>query len=90
MGQHTKLDLGIIRIGKHISVFWDKHLPDQPSEFHTNGDILQVHDELLVETAEEEKEQVSAILEKEMKNAASLAVSLEIDMHTGSNWYEAK
>ena len=29
-------------------------------------------------------------LEKEMKNAASLAVSLEIDMHTGSNWYEAK
>lgn len=52
--------------------------------------LLQVHDELLVETAEEEKEQVSAILEKEMKNAASLAVSLEIDMHTGSNWYEAK
>ena len=34
--------------------------------------LLQVHDELLVETAEEEKEQVSAILEKEMKNAASL------------------
>ena len=52
--------------------------------------LLQVHDELLVETAEEEKEQVSAILEKEMKNAASLAVSLEIDMHIGSNWYEAK
>ena len=52
--------------------------------------LLQVHDELLVETAEDEKEQVSAILEKEMKNAASLAVSLEIDMHTGSNWYEAK
>lgn len=52
--------------------------------------LLQVHDELLVETAEAEKEQVSAILEKEMKNAASLAVSLEIDMHTGSNWYEAK
>ena len=52
--------------------------------------LLQVHDELLVETAEDETAQVSAILEKEMKNAASLAVSLEIDMHTGSNWYEAK
>lgn len=52
--------------------------------------LLQVHDELLVETAEDETAQVSAILEKEMKNAARLAVSLEIDMHTGSNWYEAK
>ncbi|MGN0400619.1 MAG: DNA polymerase I [Blautia sp.] len=52
--------------------------------------ILQVHDELLIETAEEELEQVKVILEKEMKHAADLAVSLEIDMHTGKNWYEAK
>lgn len=52
--------------------------------------LLQVHDELLIETAAEEVEQVSAILEREMKNAAKLAVSLEIDMHTGNNWYEAK
>lgn len=52
--------------------------------------LLQVHDELLIETAEEELEQVSGILENEMKNAASLAVSLEVDMKTGENWYEAK
>lgn len=52
--------------------------------------ILQVHDELLIETAEEELTQVKDILEKEMKAAADLAVSLEIDMHTGRNWYEAK
>ena len=52
--------------------------------------ILQVHDELLIETAEDELEQVKRILEKEMKHAADLAVSLEIDMHTGKNWYEAK
>ena len=38
----------------------------------------------------EEKEQVAKILEEEMKGAASLAVSLEIDLHTGENWYEAK
>ena len=52
--------------------------------------ILQVHDELLIETAEDEVEQVSGILEKEMKEAAHLSVALEIDMHTGKNWYEAK
>lgn len=52
--------------------------------------ILQVHDELLIETAQEELEQVSRILEEEMRQAADLAVPLEVDMHTGNNWYEAK
>lgn len=52
--------------------------------------ILQVHDELLVETALEEEEQVKAILSEEMKHAASLKVELEIDMHTGMSWFEAK
>ena len=52
--------------------------------------ILQVHDELLIETAEDETEEVKKILDEEMKAAARLAVTLEIDMHTGSNWYEAK
>lgn len=52
--------------------------------------ILQVHDELLIETVKEEETSVAAILEEEMKQAAQLAVTLEIDMHTGTNWYEAK
>ena len=52
--------------------------------------ILQIHDELLVETAEDEMSLVADIMEKEMKNAAELAVSLEIDLHTGKNGYEAK
>ena len=52
--------------------------------------VLQVHDELLIETAKEEVEQVSAILEREMRQAAVLSVPLEVDMHTGENWYEAK
>ncbi|MGN0345501.1 MAG: DNA polymerase I [Lachnospiraceae bacterium] len=52
--------------------------------------ILQVHDELLVETAEAEQEQVAAILSEEMQHAADLSVALEIDMHSGHNWYEAK
>ncbi len=52
--------------------------------------ILQVHDELLIETALEEEEQVRMILEEEMVHASSLAVELEIDLHVGINWYEAK
>ena len=52
--------------------------------------VLQVHDELLIETHETEIEEVKAILEKEMMNAAALSVPLEIDMHVGTNWYEAK
>ena len=52
--------------------------------------ILQVHDELLIETKREETAQVAAILEEEMKNAAHLKVNLEVDMEEGENWYEAK
>lgn len=52
--------------------------------------ILQVHDELLIETKKEELEAVSRILEEEMKGAVSLAVDLEVDMNQGNNWYEAK
>ena len=52
--------------------------------------VLQVHDELLIETKKEEIETFSKILEEEMKGAAHLSVELEIDMHEGENWYEAK
>ena len=52
--------------------------------------ILQVHDELLIETVKEEEEAVKKILSENMKSAAELSVALEIDLHTGSNWYEAK
>lgn len=52
--------------------------------------ILQIHDELLIETEESETEQVRDILSANMKQAADLDVALEIDLHTGTNWYEAK
>lgn len=52
--------------------------------------ILQVHDELLIETFAGEEDKVRSILTQEMQNAADLAVKLEIDLHTGSDWYEAK
>lgn len=52
--------------------------------------ILQIHDELLIETHKEEIEQVSAILREEMLKAADMSVPLEVEVKTGSNWYEAK
>ena len=52
--------------------------------------ILQVHDELLIETAAEEESAVKKLLAEEMTGAAKLKVELEIDMHDGKNWFEAK
>jgi DNA polymerase-1 len=52
--------------------------------------LLQVHDELLVETAVDELDTVRKILEEEMVGACDLAVRMEIDMHDGKSWYEAK
>lgn len=52
--------------------------------------ILQVHDELLIETVKEEESVVREILEENMRTASQMAVTLEVDLHTGENWYEAK
>ena len=51
--------------------------------------VLQIHDELLVETYPEEKDQVKQILHDEMKNAAHTAVPLEVEVEEGTDWYEA-
>ena len=52
--------------------------------------ILQVHDELLIEAVEEEKEQVEKILKQEMENVIKLKVPLKIDIEEGNNLYDAK
>lgn len=52
--------------------------------------VLQVHDELLIEAWQPELEAVKRLLKEEMEQAAELLVPLEVDMHTGTNWYEAK
>lgn len=52
--------------------------------------ILQVHDELLIEAVEEEKEQVENILKQEMENVIKLKVPLKIDIEEGNNLYDAK
>ena len=52
--------------------------------------ILQVHDELIVECPEEEKERVAALLTEEMEGAMHLSVPLTAEAHWGKNWLEAK
>ena len=51
---------------------------------------LQIHDELLIETDRAEATEVAELLKDKMKHAAELSVSLEVDLHTGENWYDAK
>ena len=52
--------------------------------------LLQIHDELLIETHLDEFEEVKEILQNEMMNAVSLRVPLNIDIEQGASWYEAK
>ncbi|MDD6572331.1 MAG: DNA polymerase I [Thermoflexaceae bacterium] len=52
--------------------------------------VLQVHDELLIECHKTEIDMVKEILQEEMMKAAVLSVPLEVDMHVGNDWFEAK
>ena len=52
--------------------------------------LVQVHDELVLEVVNSEREQVEAILKETMENVVKLSVPLLIDMHAGKNWAEAK
>ncbi|MCR5487840.1 MAG: DNA polymerase I [Lachnospiraceae bacterium] len=51
--------------------------------------VLQVHDELLIETAPGEEEAVKELLKTAMMGACSLAVPLEVDIHNGADFYDA-
>ena len=51
--------------------------------------VLQIHDELLVETYIEEKEKVKQVLLEEMQGAADLSVPLLVEVEEGNNWFEA-
>lgn len=52
--------------------------------------VLQIHDELIIETKKEEVETVQKILVQEMMHAADLAVPLLVDANVGDSWYDAK
>jgi DNA polymerase-1 len=52
--------------------------------------ILQVHDELIIETLKEEEADVKALLRENMEQAFPLSVPLTVELSTGANWYDLK
>ncbi|MDR0984223.1 MAG: DNA polymerase I [Ruminococcus sp.] len=52
--------------------------------------LLQIHDELLIESSFSDCEKAKQILKQEMEQAFKLSVKLEVDIHEGENWYVAK
>lgn len=52
--------------------------------------ILQVHDELIIETFDDEKDQVAKLLKEAMESAIKLKVDLKVDLNTGDNWLALK
>ena len=52
--------------------------------------VLQIHDELLIETKIEETEQVKNILKNCMENVIKLSIPLKVDINIGNSWYDAK
>jgi len=52
--------------------------------------VLQVHDEVIVEVAKEEKEAVGPLVRRALTGAAELSVPLEVSMAWGASWAEAK
>ena len=52
--------------------------------------VLQIHDELIIDTAIEEKEQVKQMLKESMENACKLSIPLLAELSEANNWYEAK
>jgi DNA polymerase-1 len=64
----------------------DKRLREENLESRL---LLQIHDELLIEAASGEIEQVEAILREEMSGAMELSVPLSVSVGRGRNWHEA-
>ncbi len=52
--------------------------------------VIQVHDELIIDLVESEKEQVTNIVNEKMMNAIKLKVPLKVSNDYGINWYETK
>ena len=52
--------------------------------------ILQVHDEMMIEAPENEKEEVKDIMKQEMESAIQLKIPLVAELSEATDWYECK
>ncbi|CAM3859427.1 DNA polymerase I [Alkalicoccus chagannorensis] len=52
--------------------------------------LLQVHDELIFEVPEEEEEALADLVKNVMEQTVALDVPLQVDVESGSTWYDAK
>lgn len=52
--------------------------------------ILQVHDELIVESSRKDAEKATALLQEEMESAVKLRAPLVAEVGSGESWYDAK
>ncbi len=59
-------------------------------EFPESKLIMQVHDELIIEAPEGDKERVAALLKETMENACEMAVPFTVDVQYGKSWYDTK
>ena len=85
MAMNTPIQGSAADIIKIAMINAEKNLREMQSRI-----ILQVHDELVIETKENELAQVEKIVRAAMENVATLKVPLVVDCHFGKNWAEAK
>ncbi|MBQ1684764.1 MAG: DNA polymerase I, partial [Clostridia bacterium] len=52
--------------------------------------VLQIHDELLIDTPENETERVAALLSECMSGVIALSVPLAADVEVGRSWFDTK
>ena len=52
--------------------------------------VLQVHDEMMIESPINEKEEIKNIMKKQMENAVKLKVPLIAEISEAENWYDCK
>ena len=52
--------------------------------------VMQVHDELIVETYDDEIEKVKSLMKEAMENVVKLDIPLDVDLNVGKSWYDAK
>ena len=59
-------------------------------EEHSARMLLQIHDELVFETPDEDVTSLTSLVREEMENAMTLDVPVTVDIATGDNWHAAK